>query len=278
MPPLEADAVAELRAIAAQVAGEAASLVRELRAGTVSAVATKSSQTDVVTAADTAAEELIRRRLAELRPGEPVLGEEGGGAETTLPGRLGWVVDPIDGTVNYLYGYPWYAVSVAAVVDRRAVAGAVVEPSSGRVWSAAAGQGASCDGRPLWASATSRLDLALVATGFSYTAERRQRQAGLVARLLPRVRDVRRAGSAALDLCAVAAGWVDGYVEHGLSWWDWAAGGLIAAEAGAVVRPPALPGSVEPPDGLGRDAVFAAAPGVAAELAALCVELDAGEV
>jgi myo-inositol-1(or 4)-monophosphatase len=278
MPPLKADAVAELRATAVQVASEAASLVRALREGTVSAIATKSSQTDVVTAADTASEELVRRRLAELRPGEPVLGEEGGAGETPPPGGLGWVVDPIDGTVNYLYGYPWYAVSVAAVVDGTAVAGAVLEPSSGRSWSAAQGQGATCDGRPLRASATSRLDLTMVATGFSYTAERRERQARFVARLLPRVRDVRRAGSAALDLCSIAAGWVDGYVEHGLSWWDWAAGGLIAAEAGAVVRPPARPGSLEPSDGLGRDAVFAAAPGVARELAELCVELGAAEV
>lgn len=278
MSRLDAHAVAELRATAARVASEAASLIRELRLGAVSAVATKSSQTDVVTAADTASEELVRRRLAELRPGEPVLGEEGGAGQAPSAGGLGWVVDPIDGTVNYLYGYPWYAVSVAAVMDGRAVAGAVVEPSSGRVWTAAQGQGASCDDRPLQASATSRLDLTLVATGFSYTAERRQRQARFVAGLLPRVRDVRRAGSAALDLCAIAAGWVDGYVEHGLNWWDWAAGGLIAAEAGAVVRPPVSPGSAEPSDGLGPDAVFAAAPGVARELAAVCVELGAARV
>ena len=208
---------------------------------------TKSTDTDVVTEADRAAERLVRRRLAELRPGEPVLGEEGGGSADDLSG-VRWVIDPIDGTVNYLYGYPWYAVSLAVQVDGVSVAGAVVEPVSGRCWTAARGHGAELDGSPLRVSAATRLDLALVSTGFAYEAGRRRRQALGVADLVGRVRDIRRCGSAALDLCAVAAGWVDGFFEHGLSRWDWAAGALIAAEAGAVIR---LPGGLADGSGTG---------------------------
>lgn len=282
----------ELRAVAVEVAGEAAELVRRLRPEAIHEVGTKSSDTDVVTAADTASEQLLRTRLGELRPGEPVLGEEAGLVGRVPAGTPCWVVDPLDGTVNYLYGLPWYAVSVAAMLDGVVRAGAVVEPASGRVWSAATGLGASCDGNPLRVSATERMDLALVATGFGYRAERRARQARMAAGLLPEVRDLRRVGSAALDLCAVAAGWVDGFVEHGLGVWDWAAGALIAEEAGAVVRRPRTGGSGEPAGpgsgvgldeptglaGLGADAVFAATPGVAAALAALCVRHGAAQV
>ena len=220
---------------------------------------TKSSKTDVVTAADLAVEQLVRDRLAELRPHEPVFGEEAGGT-SAAPGRVTWVVDPIDGTVNYLYGFPWYAVSLAAQVDGVSVAAAVVEPDSGRRWTAVRGGGAWLDDRPLRVSAADRLELSLVATGFAYKSARREQQAAGVARLLPKVRDIRRAGAASLDLCAVAAGWVDGYFEHGLSRWDWAGGALVAEEAGAVVR---LPGAE---DGLGEDLTFCAAPGIAAEL------------
>jgi myo-inositol-1(or 4)-monophosphatase len=280
---------AELRAVAAQVAGEAAELVRRVRPEAIRTVGTKSSDTDVVTAADTASERLLRARLAELRPGEPVLGEETGLVGSVPAGTPCWVVDPLDGTVNYLYGLPWYAVSVAAMLDGMACAGAIVEPATGRVWTAATGLGASCDGSPLRVSATDRVDLAMLATGFSYRPERRARQARMVAGILPEVRDLRRAGSAALDLCAVAAGWVDGFVEHGLGIWDWAAGALIAEEAGAVVRRPpggrpgepaglGAEGGVDGLDELGADAVFAAAPGVAGALAALGIRHGAGEV
>jgi myo-inositol-1(or 4)-monophosphatase len=251
----------ELRAVAVAVAGEAARLVAS--AG-IEGVSTKSSETDVVTAADRASERLIRQRLAELRPGEPMLGEEGG-ATAGDAGGVSWVVDPIDGTVNYLYGLPWYAVSVAARLDGISVAAGVVEPASGRVWSAARGLGATLDGHPLRASSTQRLELALIATGFGYTARRRAWQAGLAAELLTRARDIRRGGSCVLDLCSVAAGWLDGYVEHGLGPWDWAAASLIAEEAGAVLR---LPGDGDH-DGLGADALMAAAPGVATQLAGL---------
>ncbi|HVL82716.1 MAG TPA: inositol monophosphatase family protein [Pseudonocardia sp.] len=266
---------ARLRSVAEAVAGDAAAHLRDLPPPT-GATATKSSPTDVVTAADTAVETLVRDRLAALRPGEPVVGEEAGGSAGTAD--VAWVVDPIDGTVNYLYGLPWYAVSVAAVQAGRTVAGAVAEPASGRLWSAARGGGATCDGRALRVSTATDTALALVGTGFSYRADRRARQALLLSALLPRVRDVRRAGSAALDLCAVAAGWLDGYAEHGTNWWDWAAAALIAEEAGAVVRVPGPPGTEPPEDGLGDDLVLAAAPGVAAGLAGMLRELGAADV
>ena len=259
----------ELLDVAVRVATEAAELVLAARRTAVAEVDTKSSETDVVTAADRAAEQLVRDRLAEWRPGEPVLGEEAGGA----PGDdLTWVVDPIDGTVNYLYGFPWYAVSVAVQRAGRSLVGAVVEPVSGRTWTAVLGRGAHLDGQPLRVSAATRLDLSLVATGFAYSARRRERQARAAAELIPVVRDVRRAGAASLDLCAVAAGWLDGYVEHGLNRWDWAAGGLIAAEAGAVFLPPG-----EAPE-LGVDATFAVTPGIAEDLRAALVTAGFGNV
>jgi myo-inositol-1(or 4)-monophosphatase len=274
------DDARELRRIAELVAGDAATFLRGLPrpwdGEPGDGVSTKSTPTDVVTASDTAVEALVRDRIAQLRPGDAVVGEEHGGTATG-PG-VAWVVDPIDGTVNFLYGLPWYAVSVAAVRDGVSLAGAVVEPASGRVWSAALGHGSTCDGRPLRVSGTAEPALSLLATGFAYSPQRRTRQAAMVAGLLPHVRDIRRAGAASLDLCAVAAGWVDAYLEHGCNWWDWAAGALVAAEAGAVVRVPGPTGSVPPDDGMGGDAVFAAAPGVAAALAALAREHGAAGV
>jgi myo-inositol-1(or 4)-monophosphatase len=253
--------------VAVLVATEAAALARVSRETAIRDVDTKSSETDVVTAGDRASERLVRERLAELRPGEPVLGEEEGGSEDAARDGLCWVVDPIDGTVNYLYGYPWYAVSLAAQVDGVSVAGAVVEPVSGRRWTAARGFGAALDGVPLRVSDSTRLDLSLIATGFAYRPERRRRQAAGVAHLMGRLRDIRRGGSAALDLCAVAAGWVDGYFEHGLSRWDWAAGSLIASEAGATVR---LPGATG--DEFGEDLLLAATPGIADALGAAMID------
>jgi myo-inositol-1(or 4)-monophosphatase len=268
----------QLRTVAVQVATEAAEVAERMRPRAGDQVRTKSSRTDVVTTADTATEELLRRRLGELRPGDSVLGEEGGwsspepGAEWDADGdQLCWVVDPIDGTVNYLYGVPWYAVSVAVTRRGRALAGAVVEPASGRVWSAAEGRGAQMDGRPLRVSGSDRLELALVATGFSYQAERRARQGALAAALLSRVRDIRRFGSAALDLCAIAAGWCDGYYEHAINPWDWAAGALIASEAGAVVYTPR-------PDAHYGEAMVAAAPGIADRLTEVLGELGAAGI
>jgi len=264
----------QLRGVAVRVAEEAAQVAAGLRAGAISQVRTKSSATDPVTEADTATEELLRRRLAELRPADAVLGEEAGlddDGQGVVPGQLCWLVDPIDGTVNYLYGLPWYAVSVAVARDGVALAGAVVEPASGRVWSASDGGGASLDGRPLRASSARRLDLALIGTGFSYAPARRARQGVLAGSLLARVRDIRRAGAASLDLCAVAAGWLDGYYEHAINPWDWAAGALIAREAGAIVYPP------DPAAPYG-EAIVAAAPGIQAELAGVLAELGGAAI
>ncbi|WP_345343968.1 inositol monophosphatase family protein [Rhodococcus olei] len=237
------------------------------------AVTTKSTRTDPVTVVDTETEELIRGRLAELRPGDAVLGEEEGGDDGTDGVR--WIVDPIDGTVNFLYGIPAYAISVAAQVDGVSVAGTVVDVAAGAVYTAARGHGATrheADGavHALRCTDVTEVSMALLATGFGYAPARRRRQGELIAALLPRVRDIRRIGSAALDLCMVASGRVDAHFEHGLSPWDWAAGSLIAAEAGAVVRVPsprttAADGAV----------VVAAAPGVAAALDAVLSEVGA---
>lgn len=266
---VDGDDVEQLRATAVAVARQVGDVVTRMRAVGPGQVETKSSATDVVTAADTAAERLARRLLAQWRPGETVLGEEEGRGEGgSRADGLCWVVDPIDGTVNYLYGSPWYAVSVAVQRDGASLAGAVAQPADGRLWSAARGHGADCNGVPLRVSRARQLELSLIGTGFSYLSQRRARQAAMVAGMLPKVRDVRRTGSAALDLCSVASGWLDGFAEHGLQRWDWAAGALIAAEAGAVVRLP-------PP---GSDLVLAATPGIAQALADLLVQCGADAV
>lgn len=224
-------------------------------------VGTKSSPTDVVTEADQAAEALIRERIAATRPGDRILGEEGG--ET--PGRPGaaggdgdgwegeggkgrvrWIVDPLDGTVNYVYGLPDWAVSVAAEEDGAVVAGAVFVPRRGELFSAALGQGAwlrsgtgpggtAVPAVRLSCNRDVPLDQALVATGFGYEAGQRLIQAEVLHGVLPRVRDIRRGGSCAVDLCSVASGSVDAFYERGVNLWDIAAGGLIAAEAGAQI-------------------------------------------
>ena len=273
----------ELREVAERLVAEAADFVRARRTQLVdasghtdrSAVRTKSGATDPVTLADTETERLVRERLAELRPGDPILGEEGGGASTEGPG-VRWVVDPIDGTVNFVYGIPAYAVSLGAQVDGVSVAGAVADVVSGQVYSAALGRGAhvvTADGRRrLHCNVIDELSLALVGTGFGYAQQRRAAQAAIVAQVLPEVRDIRRIGSAALDLCMVAAGRLDAYYEHGLAVWDWAAAALIAAEAGAVV---VLPGGPEDQAGTGAQLLIATAPGVAAQLTAVLDRLGA---
>lgn len=228
----------ELRALAEEAARAAGRLVRD-RPERPSVAATKSSPTDVVTAMDTAAEALLVDLLTTRRPQDGLLGEEGGLREGSS--GLTWVVDPIDGTVNYLYGIPAYAVSVAVVRGRpepgrwEPLAGCVHNPATGETWTAAAGLGASLDGRPVTVNRGVPLERALVGTGFGYTVERRREQARVLAELLPRVRDVRRAGAASLDLCAVASGRLDAYYERGLQPWDLAAGQLVAGEAGATV-------------------------------------------
>lgn len=247
MPNIDTDPVS-LRAVAEQLAGEAAAFVQRRRAevfGDSSApppvVRAKSTATDPVTIVDTETERLLRERLAVLRPGDDVLGEEEGGPASGR-GELTWVLDPIDGTVNFVYGLAAYAVSVGVQRDGMSVAGAVADVPTGALYSAAVGHGARVQRAgvttPLRSSVASELSMSLVGTGFSYSPEMRKAQAGILAELLPSVRDVRRIGSCALDLCMVAAGQLDAYYENGVHVWDWAAGALIAAEAGAVLRLP----------------------------------------
>jgi myo-inositol-1(or 4)-monophosphatase len=230
---------AELRDLAVRVAREAGDLLVS-RAGRVEVAAVKSSPTDVVTEMDRRSEELIRRAILAVRPDDAILGEEGGQTGDTAGAPACWVIDPLDGTVNYLYGLHDWAVSIAAEVNGQVVAGAVYVPRRDEMFSAHAGGGAwlqSGDGGPerLRCPAGPPLDRALVGTGFGYLAGRREVQGQVVAALLPRVRDIRRIGVAAVDLCAVAAGRLDGFYERGLNYWDWAAGALVAAEAGAAV-------------------------------------------
>jgi myo-inositol-1(or 4)-monophosphatase len=261
----------ELRSVAERLATEAADFVRRRREevfsgtpqreSTGQAVRAKSTPTDPVTIVDTETERLLRDRLAQLRPGEHVLGEEGGGISDDSAGRPTWVVDPIDGTVNFVYGLPAYVVSVAVQVDGQSVAGAIANVVDGAVYSAARGHGAHVrlgeTVARLRCSGVGDLSLSLVGTGFGYDPQLRRRQASVLVELLPQVRDIRRLGSAALDLCLVAAGRLDAYFEDNLNVWDWAAGTLIAAEAGARVRVPSLSERAG-----GRGMVIAAAPGV----------------
>ena len=225
----------DLLELALEAAGAAGRLLLEGRERGPARVTTKTSLTDMVSELDRASEELVTRTILSARPDDAVLGEEGG---LRGPGTSGvrWVVDPLDGTTNYLYGLPAWVVSVAAEVDGAAVAGAVNDAVHGEMFSALAGVGAWCNGERLTVVGAPSLDVALVGTGFGYDAAVRARQGAEVAAVLPRVRDIRRAGAAALDLCWVARGRLDAYYERGLQPWDWAAGMLVAAEAGAVVE------------------------------------------
>jgi myo-inositol-1(or 4)-monophosphatase len=224
---------AELLRLALDIAREVgAELARARRAG-VPPAATKSTATDMVTEMDVWAEKHIVERLLLARPDDGIIGEEG----TAIIGTSGisWCIDPIDGTTDYLYGHPGYSVSIAATVDDEPVVGVVVDPELDHTFSAVRGRGAWRDNVPIRASTVDDLAVALVGTGFSYDRGRRGRQGEILARVLPHVRDVRRMGGAALDLCSVACGRIDVFYERGLNAWDVAAGGLVAAEAGALV-------------------------------------------
>ncbi|PRY62601.1 myo-inositol-1(or 4)-monophosphatase [Knoellia remsis] len=267
------DVAAELEELAAAVALSAGRLIVDERPDAVEVASTKSTATDVVTVMDQRSQDHLVARLREARPDDAVLGEERGGATGTS--GITWVIDPIDGTVNYLYGIPAYAVSVAAVVGDptregawRPFAGAVHNPVTGELFRARTGGGARLvladdSDRMLAPTACTDPALALVGTGFGYAAQRRERQARLVLDLLPQVRDIRRIGSAALDLCAVAAGSLDAYYETGLNPWDLAAGWLVATEAGAAV------GGF---DGPGSALTWACAPGLVGTLPELVAE------
>ncbi len=225
----------DLLALAVATARAAADLVRERAAGVVEVAATKSTATDVVTEADRDTEALIRRLISRERPEDAFFGEEG--EETMGTSGVRWIVDPIDGTVNFLYGLPSYAVSIAAEYAGEIVAGAVVDVPRGTLYAAFRQPDGSVaavkDGEPIGVRQPAELGQRLIATGFSYDAELRQVQAEALVRLLPVVRDVRRIGSAALDICGVAEGTLDGYLEEGLHLWDHAAAGLVAEAAGA---------------------------------------------
>lgn len=263
----EIPAADELLAIALPIAREAAATARRMRAEAITDVETKSTRTDVVTAADRAVERQVVDALRAARPGDGVLGEEYG-ESAPEPGAIRWVLDPIDGTVNYLYGIPAYAVSLAAEVGGVVVAGVVINAATGDEWTATRGGGAWRAGHRLRCSGQADLAQALVGTGFGYDAKRRAHQGAVVAQLITRVRDIRRIGAASLDLCAVGEGTLDAFFEKGLNPWDHAAGGLVATEAGAVVG--GLSGAAP-----GLDMVVAAAPALFGPLHDALVELDA---
>jgi myo-inositol-1(or 4)-monophosphatase len=258
----------ELEGLAVSAAAAAGRFIVEERPAALRVVDTKSSINDIVTVMDQQSESLLRRHLLDARPDDAILGEEDGASDGTS--GITWVVDPIDGTVNYLYQIPAYCVSVAAVVGDaarpgqwRPVAGAICNPLTQEIFHARLGGGAKLrvaeEDREIRVNLVKVLLQSLVATGFGYRQEVRARQGEVVAALLPEIRDIRRAGSAALDLCAVARGTVDAYYESGLNPWDLAAGWIIATEAGALVT--GLDNQAP-----GKAAVVAAGPGIHAAL------------
>ncbi|WP_210589080.1 inositol monophosphatase family protein [Streptomyces sp. GESEQ-35] len=231
--PLHSD----LLALAQEAARQAGGLLRDGRPADLAVAATKSSPIDVVTEMDIAAEKLITGLIADRRPDDGFLGEEGASVEGSSGVR--WVIDPLDGTVNYLYGLPTWSVSIAAEQDGERVVGVVAAPMRGETYHAIRGGGAWAAGawdgeRRLTCRPAPPLEQALVSTGFNYVTEVRAHQADVAQKLIPLLRDIRRGGSAAVDLCDVACGRLDGYYERGLHPWDMAAGDLIAREAGAL--------------------------------------------
>lgn len=243
-----------LELVAAEVARLAAQYVRT-SLGSARAAGTKSTPTDVVTETDLASESLIRRELTARCPGSTIVGEEYD--DKVGANNISWIVDPIDGTVNFLYGLPVVSISIAATIDNVTVAGAVTDVLSGGTYSASRGSGARHNHTPISVSTPTNLSTALVGTGFAYEAEVRAEQAATLTELLPACRDIRCMGSAALNLCWVGHGLLDGYFERNIKLYDYAAGDLIAREAGAVVQIPATSGN-----GL----AFAATPSIADEL------------
>lgn len=225
----------DLEAIAVEAASEGAHVIRRA-AGDLGTVRTKSTPTDPVTSLDLISERAIRDVLARRTPDASVLGEEDG--DVGGPSSIGWIIDPIDGTVNLTYELPVISVSVAATVNGEVVAGCVVDPHRGEVFSACLRGGARCDGEPISVSGAASLAASLVSTGFDYRSEERSREAHYLARVLPAARDIRCFGSAALNLCWVACGRLDAHYQRKMQLWDYAAGALIAAEAGAAIEPP----------------------------------------
>ncbi len=256
----------DLLDVAVRLAEDAGALLLRHIPGRRTGMEAKTSLTDLVTDADRASETLIVEEIRRARPDDGIVAEEG----TERCGTTGvtWVIDPLDGTTNYLYGHQSYAVSIGVEVDGVAEVAVVAAPAPGEVFTAVRGGGAFLNGDPITVSGHDDLATALVGTGFGYLAEVRAAQGAVVARVLPHVRDIRRSGSAALDLCWVACGRLDGYYEAGLQRWDMAAGVLIAAEGGAVTA--GLDGGAPAPG-----SVVAATPGIASSLLRLLDESGA---
>jgi myo-inositol-1(or 4)-monophosphatase len=261
---------ASVHDVAVKLAQEAGDLVVKRRAGHIEVANTKSSDVDVVTAVDKECEKFLYTRLGELRPGDGFLGEEGQVEESTT--GITWVVDPIDGTVNFLYNIPHYAVSIAAVTGDptpgswQVEAGAVFNPATGELFHASLGQGAFLGERRLQIATPPPMNLALLATGFAYSTAMRREQVRILAELIGEVRDIRRMGTASLDLAAVAAGRVDVYFERTLNPWDHAAGELLVTEAGGVIA-----GIRDLPQG--REGIFAGHPTLVTQLKARISEV-----
>ena len=230
--PDTAAVVTELRGLAGDLALRAGALISEARRSGAGLVDTKSTATDMVTEYDRASELLIVDALRGARPDDAIVGEEGTADEGTS--GVSWLIDPIDGTTNFLYGLPGYAVSIAAADHDGALAGAVYVPATNELFTAGRGQGATLNGEPIRCSTTTDIATALVATGFSYHPELREKHMRRLQHIIGDIRDIRRFGAAAPDLCYVAAGRVDAYFEEHLGPWDLAAGELIAREAGCV--------------------------------------------
>ncbi len=253
-----------LLALATSIAQEAGALLLDKLRGDRIAVITKSTKTDMVSEVDLLSEKLLLTRILTARPHDEVFAEEG--TRTVGTSGIRWVLDPLDGTTNYLYGFPAFSVSIGVQIQGVPAIGVVHDPLHAETFSAARAGGAFCNGVPIEVSTVTDLGSALVGTGFSYRSDQRAWQAAAVSHLLPRIRDIRRAGSAALDLCWVACGRLDATYERGLQPWDHAAGALIATEAGAVA-------DVEADSSWPR--VVSSAPGIAAALFDLVADAEA---
>lgn len=223
--------IEELLTLSEQVARAAGAFVRD--AGTPTNVTNKSSRSDMVTEVDKATELLIRELILAARPDDSIIGEEGD--DLNGSSEVQWIVDPIDGTTNFVYGIPCYAVSIAVRIAGVTSAATVFDIPNQEIFTAALGQGSKCNGKSIAVSQTANLSDALIGTGFSYDPDRRIRQSLTLSRIVSRIRDVRRAGAASVDLCWVACGRLDGFYEQALFPWDFAAAELIVKEAGGVV-------------------------------------------
>jgi len=259
---------AEFRDLALE-AGRLVSSEIKSRAGQIKERDTKSSPTDLVTAVDRWSEKKITDFITTKRPKDEILGEEG----TTIAGTSGvkWIIDPIDGTTNFFYGLPGYTVSIGVAVDEKIVAGVIMNPFAEEEYAAALNEGSTCNGSPIAVNSPIGLSETLLSTGFSYLPEKRENQGKVLVEILPKVRDIRRSGSAANDLACVASGKVDAYFEYGLNIWDIAAGLIIVQEAGGKVSD--LEGNFP-----SEDFVIAASPTIHTHLLDLLQTLSADEV